>query len=147
MLFKYDLHDIVNNLLSPLHVIPSKYEWISRVKRSILRGETELWDQRMAASNDFIFLRILHSTIEPSIVYKVCNNSMHRDTMLVIARLWTRSVTLENQLCSKCDSTFEDELVYLICECPYTAAVRIQFTNSLDNIQYICRSRSRVFYN
>jgi len=66
MLFKYDLHDIVNNLLSPLHVIPSKYEWKSRVKSSILRCETELWDQRMAASIDFIFFRILHPTIEPT---------------------------------------------------------------------------------
>jgi len=88
----------------------------------------------MAASNDFIFFRILHPTIEPSIVYKVCNNSMHRDTMLVIARLWTRSLTLENQLCSKCDTTFQDELVHVICECPYTAAARTQFTESLDNI-------------
>ena len=145
MLFKYDLHDIVNNLLSPLHVIPSKYEWKSRVKSSILRCETDLWDQRMAASNDFIFFRILHPTIEPSIVYTVCNNSMHRDTRLVIARLWTRSVNLKNQLCSKCDSTFQDELVHVICECPYTAAARIQFTDSLDNI--LLPVGSRVFYN
>jgi len=144
-LFKYDLHDIVNNLLSPLHVIPSKYEWKSKVKSSILRCETELWDQRMAASNDYIFFRILHPNIELSIVYKVCNNSMHRDTMLVIARLWTRSVTLENQLCSKCDSTFQDELVHVICECLYTAAARIHFF-TLSTV-YFCWTRSRVFYN
>jgi len=43
-------------------------------------------------------------------------------------------VTLENQLCSKCDSTFQDELVHVICECPLTAAARIQITDSLDNI-------------
>jgi len=43
-------------------------------------------------------------------------------------------MTLENQLCSKCDSTFEDELVHGICECPSTYSARIQFTDSLDNI-------------
>ena len=45
-------------------------------------------------------------------------------------------MTLAKQLCSKCDSTFQDELLHVICECPCrsTSAARIQFTDSLDNI-------------
>jgi len=134
ILFKYELHDIVNNLLSPQHSIPSKLEWKSRVNSGIFRKETYLWDQRMAADSDLTFVRILQPAIEPAIVYKVCNRSLYRNTMLVIARLWTRPVTLENQVCLKCNNTFQDELVQVICECPSTLALRNQFTDSLASI-------------
>jgi len=54
--------------------------------------------------------------------------------MLVIARLWTRLVTLENQLCLKCNKTYQDELVHVTCECPSTLALRYQLTDSLASI-------------
>ena len=132
ILFKYELHVLVNNLLSPQHSIPSKLEWKSRVNSVILRKKTYLWDQRMASDSDF--LRILQLAIEPAVVYKVCNRSLYRNTMLVIARLWTRPVTLENQVCLKCNNTFQDELVHVICEFPSTLALRNQFTDSLASI-------------
>jgi len=134
ILFKYELHEIVNNLLSPQHNIPSKFEWKSSVKNAILRKETYLWDQRMAADRDFTFFRIPQPAIEPAVVYKVSNLSLYRNSMLVIARLWTRPVTLENQLCIKCNKTYQDELVHVTCECPSTLALRNQLTDSLASI-------------
>jgi len=133
-LFKYELHDIVNNLLSPQHNTPSKFEWKSGVKNAILREETYLWDQRMAADSYFAFFRILQPAVEPAVVYKVSNISLYRNSMLVIARLWTRPVTLENQLCLKCNNTYQDELVHVTCECPSKLALRNQLTDSLASI-------------
>jgi len=85
----------------------------------------------MEADWDFTFFRILQPAIEPAVVYKVSNISLYRNSMLVIARLWTRPVTLENQLCNK---TYQDELVHVTCECPSTLALRNQLTDSLASI-------------
>ena len=88
----------------------------------------------MAADTDFTFIRILQPAIEPAVVYKVSNRSLYRNTMLVIARLWTRPVTLENQLCLKCNNTYQDKLLHVTCVCPSTLALHNQFTDSLASI-------------
>jgi len=75
-LFKYKLHDIVNNHVWPKHNNPSKFERKSRVKNAILRKETYLWDQGIAADSDFTFFSL-----------KVCNRSLCRNTAYSLASI------------------------------------------------------------
>jgi len=73
ILLKYNLHAIINNLLSSSPHVPTKREWKTLVKRALSQSETALWNQRLAIDRDFTFFRILHLGITPFIVYQVYN--------------------------------------------------------------------------
>jgi len=64
--------------------------------------------------------------------------------VFAIARLLTRSMTVEKQLCCKSDSRFQDELLYVICECSSTSAPRAQF--SLNNSNSLLYKYYKSYY-
>jgi len=136
LLLKYNLQGITNNLLLPEPCIPSKRQWKTLVKNAIDNNESGLWNQRMSTDSDFTFFCILHpcTCIAPSIIYRVCNRSSVRSIMCTIVRLWTRPVSLENELCAHCNTIYQEQLVHAVCECPATSTVRSRFFEHLSNI-------------
>ena len=134
ILSKYNLHSIINNIMLPNPQIPSKLQWKNIVNRAICERETTLWNHRLAIDDDFMFFRVLQTEITPSVIYRMNYNSSERNTVILIARLWTRQVTLENTLCSHCNDVYQEELVHALCECPVTAGIRNRFCESLNSI-------------
>ena len=103
---------IINKLILPVPCVPNKREWKTIVNRTQNQSETALWKHRLAIDRGFTFFRILHPCITPSTLYRVCNKSSDRYIMssdrhimssdryimLIVARLRTRPVVLENRL-------------------------------------------------
>jgi len=133
ILLEYNLHAIINNLLSSSLHVPTKREWKTLVKRALSLSETALWNQRLAIDSDFTFFRTLHLAITPFIVYQVCNRASDRRTMSFITR-WTRPVILENRLCHHCNCVHQEELVHALCECPSTLSIRTHFQRMISDI-------------
>jgi len=128
ILLKYNLHIIINNFLAPECYVPSKSVWKSVVKRSVNSRVAQLRDYRTSVDTDFVFFRILQ------------HRTSLRNTMFVISRIWNRPVTLENRTCTKCGEMYQEELVYVTCECPTTLELRLQF---LDAISYFYQNRNK----
>jgi len=134
ILLKYNLHSIIFTFLALECYVSSKYVWKSVVKRSITSRETQLWNYITSVDTDFVFFRILHPCIKSCIIYKVCIGTSLRNTMFVISRLWSRPVTLENRTCIDCGEIYQEELVHVICECPWTSELRSQFLDTISDI-------------
>jgi hypothetical protein len=126
---KYKLHFILNNFVHNSGMLPPKIVWKNIVNNVIKIKETELWEYRISCDDDFTFFQILQPFIKPAVVYQVCKKSAFRNIMLTIARLWTRTVYLQNSECIFCNMIFQEELVHIISECSKTAQLKINFKN------------------
>jgi len=98
ILSKYNFKNSFNNLMLPVPCAPRR-EWKTIVNRTLNQSETALWNHTLAIDINFLFFRILHPSITLSTVYRVCNRSSEIYIMLIVGRLWTHPVALENQLC------------------------------------------------
>jgi len=118
----------------PVPCGPTKREWKTIVNRLLNRSETALWNHRLAIDSDVTFFRILHPSITPSALYRVCNRSSNRYIMLIVDRLWTRPVVMENRLCNHFNRVHQEELVHALCDCSVTSTIRTHFLKQLTEI-------------
>ena len=116
----------------PVPSVPTKREWKTIVNGTLNQSEAALWIHRLAIDSDFTFFRILHPSFTPSALYRVCNRSSYRYIMLIVARLWTRPVVLENRLCDNCKLVYQEELA--LSECSVTSTIRTHFLEQLTDI-------------
>jgi len=54
--------------------------------------------------------------------------------MLIVARLWTRPVALENRLCNHCNLVYQEELEHALCEYSVTPTICTHFLDQLTDI-------------
>ena len=134
LLQNYKLQFIMNDYIDK-HIIPPKNTWKRIVNSSVANLERHQTEARMSADHDFAFFNILHPISKPAVVYSVCNTSKMRHIGNIIARLWTRPVTLDNFRCEQCSEIYQEQLVHILCECSNTATHRAElFVISLVGI-------------
>ena len=102
------------------------------INSSVADLERHQTEARMSADHDFAFFNILHPISKPAVVYSVCNTSKMRHIGNIIARLWTRPVTLDNFRCEQCSKSYQEQLVHILCECSNTATHRDELFRSLS---------------
>ncbi|WAR16335.1 hypothetical protein MAR_030929 [Mya arenaria] len=95
--------------------------------------------------SDFAYFRVLQPTITPSVVYKVCNRTDHRNMMHAIAKIWCRKNKWTDLLvCERCHLQISDTIVHVISECELSALLRSQLLS--DRSSFVSETCSNGTY-
>ena len=124
LLQKYNLQFLVNDFTNKRCELPSKYFWKRIVKKAVYSKEKLMWQERLRADSDFIYFRLLQKDIKPALVYTLSKDYVYILTENKIAKIWSRSVTLENETCIFCDANCEDYISNIVEN--YFSAIYVQ---------------------
>ena len=101
--------------------------WKRTIKQLVYSHDAEKWNTRVMTDSDFAYFRVLQPTISPSIVYKICNRTVHRHIMHDIAKTWCRNYKDDSCICQHCDVRVSDMTVHVVSTCTCTALLRTKF--------------------
>ena len=117
--------------------LQSKYAWKRIVKTAVYSNETVMWKERLNTDSDFMYFRLIQEDIKPALVYTLSKDFAYIFTANKIAKIWSRSVIVENKNCSFCDSNYEDHISHIIGKCLITSDKRETFFNDICSMTNI----------
>ena len=95
----------------------------------------------MNVDSDFEYFKILHSDIKPVLIYKLSNDNAYNTTINIIAKIWSRSVYIEDKYCPYCGAVYQDFTSHIIATCLISSDIRETLYND------ICLITNRDFLN
>ena len=131
LLHKYNLQYLVNNFTNNQCEIPSKYAWKCIVKKAVYSKETILWKARLSIDSDFMYFKLLQEDIKPALVYTLSKNYAYIFTANKVAKIWSRSIIIENKTCLFCAENYEDYITHIVGKCLITSDMRESFFNDI----------------
>ena len=146
LLCKYNLQYIVNDYIRNPALLPSKYTWENIVKRAVYDNEKLLWNERINVDSDFEYFKILHCDIKPAMLYELSKDYAYSITVNKIAKLWARSVSIQDKNCSYCGAIYQDYISHIVATCLISSDIRNVFyedirmisgTSLLDNLKHL----------
>ena len=81
-----------------------------------------------------INIRNIQTNIKPTLVYTISKNQSYLPTTLLIAKIWSRSIEIENKTCAYCGSMYEDFIAHIISTCLISSEKRSIFYRDIGMI-------------
>ena len=101
---------------------------------AIKTKEALLWRDRINSETDFEYFIKLHTDIKPALVYAISKDQSYLPTTLLIAKIWSRSILIENKTCAYCGSMYEDFIAHIISTCLISRDKRTTFYQDISVI-------------